>query len=69
MGAYSTGITALLMDQERGENSDWCMCDHFKSEKDVADYYKNLGAVTFLDGMIMCEKCYVKVLKGEWKKF
>ena len=71
MGAYPTSSAAgLIFDNGPGVISEeWCMCEHFNSIHDVANYYRKMGGVTFLDGLIMCENCYAKMLNGKWDLF
>ena len=64
MVAFADGEPFFMIDPDIEEDSDWLICQHFKHINDVVQHYLNLNSLVITQGVILCEKCYQRILEG-----
>ena len=64
MVAFADGESFFMSDNDCDHDSDWLICKHFKHTDDVIQHYINLNSLVITQGVILCEKCYRKMMEG-----
>ena len=68
MVAFADGEPFFMIGPDIEEDSDWLICEHFRHINDVVQHYMNLNSLVITQGVILCEKCYQRILEGRSKE-
>ena len=58
----------IVLPKDQPAIPEWFVCKHFLSAEKIINYYETLGGIMIINGTVVCEYCYEKILTGEWKE-